>query len=102
MVPDCPNEAVAMAHLRSALSELGMPDMTIRTRVIDSISAARRNRFVGSPTITVDGIDLFPAPDQAVGLTCRVYQTSEGLVGAPTTQQLKSALMQTRRSVSGR
>lgn len=92
VVPDCPNDAVAMAHLRSAVSELGMPDMAIRTHVIDSISAASRNRFIGSPTITVDGIDLFPAPDQTVGLTCRIYRTPEGLAGAPTTQQLKMAI----------
>lgn len=92
VVPDCPNEAVALAHLRSALSALGMPDMAIRTHVIDSISAGSRNRFIGSPTITVDGIDLFPAPDQTVGLTCRIYRTPEGLSGAPTTQQLKMAI----------
>lgn len=81
-----------MAHLRSALSELGMPDLAIRIRVIDSIAAASRNRFIGSPTVAVDGIDLFPAPDQPVGLTCRIYRTPEGLAGAPTTQQLKMAI----------
>ena len=37
-------------------------------------------RFPGSPTIRVDGEDLFPAPGREdCWLGCRVYATPEGL-----------------------
>ena len=54
---------------------------------------AQRLRFPGSPTIRVDGEDLFPVPDQArYALGCRVYTTAEGLKGSPTAEMLKEAL----------
>jgi hypothetical protein len=48
--------------------------------------------FRGSPTILVDGEDLFadhPAPG---GLSCRVYRTADGLAGTPGTAELVRAL----------
>jgi len=48
--------------------------------------------FHGSPSILVDGVDLFAEPGAGVGLSCRVYRTPEGLSGAPTVEQLRAAL----------
>jgi hypothetical protein len=47
--------------------------------------------FHGSPTIIVDGHDPFPTAGQP-GLACRIYQTPAGPAGAPTVEQLRSAL----------
>ena len=47
----------------------------------------------GSPTIRVDGEDLFPVPERAgYALGCRMYATPEGLRGSPTTEMLREAL----------
>jgi hypothetical protein len=55
---------------------------------------AKRLRFPGSPTIRVDGRDLFPAPErESWGLGCRVYTTPQGLRGSPTPEMLREALM---------
>jgi hypothetical protein len=46
-----------------------------------------------SPTVRVDGRDLFPAPvcdDWRLG--CRVYATPEGLSGFPSAEMLREAL----------
>jgi hypothetical protein len=48
--------------------------------------------FHGSPSILVDGIDVFAGPDAGVGLSCRVYRTPDGPAGAPTIEQLRAAL----------
>ncbi len=47
----------------------------------------------GSPTIRLDGQDLFPAPERDDWrLGCRVYATPEGLRGSPTAEMIEKAL----------
>jgi hypothetical protein len=59
---------------------------------VETAEEAERLRFIGSPTILVDGRDPFAGAEAAFGLTCRVYQTPEGLAGSPTPDQLRGAL----------
>jgi hypothetical protein len=60
---------------------------------VNTDEEAQRLRFPGSPTIRVDGEDLFPMPDRAeYALGCRMYATPEGLKGSPTAEMLKDAL----------
>ncbi len=47
--------------------------------------------FGGSPTIALNGVDLFPG-GPAEELSCRVYSTPDGLAGVPAVDQIKSAL----------
>jgi len=53
---------------------------------------AERIGFRGSPSVLVDGRDLFAQTGTDFGLMCRVYSTPEGLRGSPTTEQLVAAL----------
>jgi len=52
-------------------------------------------RFTGSPTILVDGRDPFARAETTFGLTCRVYETPDGLAGSPTPDQVRAALRAT-------
>ena len=46
-----------------------------------------------SPTVRVDGRDLFPVPEREDWrLGCRVYATPEGLSGSPSAEMLREAL----------
>ena len=66
---------------------------------VNTDEEARRLRFPGSPTIRVDGEDLFPAPEGAgYALGCRMYATPEGLRGAPTAEMMRAALARRRAS----
>jgi len=87
---DCPNWKVADAHLVALASEI--PDLTITRHLVDTPEEAERVRFRGSPSIVVDGVDLFADTDDPVGLSCRVYQTPEGMAGSPTLAQLRAAI----------
>lgn len=60
--------------------------------LVDTLEEAERMGFHGSPSILVDGIDIFAEPDAGVGLSCRVYRTPDGPAGAPTIEQLRTAL----------
>ncbi len=89
---DCPNWEVAAGHLASIAREI--PDVTLTRHLVATPGEAVRVGFGGSPSILVDGVDLFPHtdPDAPVGLSCRVYQTPDGLAGSPTLGQLRAAM----------
>ncbi len=87
----CPNWEVAQARLRDALVAVGIAELVELVEVTTEEQAERLG-FHGSPTVMVDGRDLFPQPDAGFGLMCRVYSTPEGLGGAPTMEQLVAAL----------
>ncbi len=83
---DCPNWKIADERLAQLSEEL--TDVTLERRLVGTPEDAERHEFRGSPSILVDGVDPFAAPDAPVGLSCRVYQTPDGPAGSPTVEQL--------------
>jgi hypothetical protein len=78
---ECPSWERALAILRKAMDAAGMDASLIEVREIDTSDEAERERFVGSPTIRIDGADLQPPREgEPVGLTCRVYRRRDGRV----------------------
>lgn len=84
----CPSWQTADERLRVLADELGF---TIDRRTVDTAGEAEDLGFRGSPTILVDGRDPFARGDEPVGLSCRIYQTSEGPRGVPRLEQLRDA-----------
>jgi hypothetical protein len=74
----CPSHPQALADLRAAMEELGLDPQTILVREVDTDQRAEHERFVGSPTIRIDGEDVEPPGDEPVGLTCRLYRLADG------------------------
>ena len=75
--------------VRAQLSALGVPFDEVE---IVSDADAERERFVGSPTIRVDGRDVFEA-DEPPSLTCRVYRLPDGRFSpTPDPALLRAAL----------
>ncbi len=87
---DRPNWKVADQRLAAIAAE--RPDVVLTRHRVETVEEAQRLGFHGSPSILVDGVDAFAAPDAGVGLSCRVYGTPNGLAGVPTMEQLKAAL----------
>lgn len=87
---DCPNWKIADKRLTAITAE--RPDLTLSRHLVDTLEEAERVGFHGSPSIVVDGVDVFAEPDAGVGLSCRVYRTPDGPAGAPTIEQLRVAL----------
>ncbi|HEX9228359.1 MAG TPA: thioredoxin family protein [Arthrobacter sp.] len=88
----CPNTGVARARLESALTALGHSDIPVNMRLLETPSDMAGTGFAGSPTITVDGADIFPTGAPAHELACRIYATPGGLAGVPTLDQITEAL----------
>lgn len=87
---DCPNWKVADDRLATVARDL--PDVIVTRQLVGTPEEAERVRFHGSPSIMVDGVDIFADADAPVGLSCRVYQTPNGPAGSPTVEQLRAAM----------
>jgi hypothetical protein len=88
----CPSHEAATKILREVLAEREA-EYEVELVEVNSDEEARRRRFPGSPTIRVDGRDLFPVAEQSAwALGCRMYVTPEGLKGYPTTEMIREAL----------
>jgi len=90
---DCPNRDVALARTNAALGAERMTAEITHVLVPDA-GTARALRFLGSPTIRVDGLDVEPTAHAAeqFGLMCRVYVNDREREGAPSQEMIRAAL----------
>jgi hypothetical protein len=89
----CPNHEAFLPRLRELLDQAGV-DEGIHLRRVESAEAAERERFLGSPTLRVDGRDVEPAGAERsdFGLKCRLYRSDAGLTGVPAEQWVLDAI----------
>jgi hypothetical protein len=89
----CPSHPQALADLRAAMQDAGLDPDAVLVREVDTDQRADRERFVGSPTIRIDGEDVDPPGDEPTGLTCRVYRLRDGRASpVPDPAVLREAL----------
>ena len=86
---DCPNWKVTDERLAAMAEEF---DLNISRLLVETPEEAERLGFRGSPTVLVDGRDVFADRDAPVGLSCRIYPTPDGPAGSPTVAQLRAVL----------
>jgi hypothetical protein len=89
----CPNHEALLPRLRELLDEVEVNE-EIHLRRIESLETAARERFLGSPTVRVDGCDVEPgaAERSDFGLKCRLYRTDLGLRGVPASRWVRDAI----------
>ena len=88
---DCPSWQKGLENLKQALSQLDIK-ASVEMTAVETEAAALAQRFQGSPTIRVNGEDLFPTGHESYALGCRVYQTPDGIQGVPTIKMIREAL----------
>jgi hypothetical protein len=76
----CPGWEQALAMVREEMGALGLDADAIQVREMRTDEDAAHERFVGSPTIRVDGRDVQPPGGEPAGLTCRVYRLRDGRI----------------------
>jgi hypothetical protein len=88
----CPTYVAAEKAVREVLAEQGI-GAEVELVVVNSDLEAQRLRLPGSPTIRVNGEDLFPVPERGeYALGCRMYATPKGFRGSPTAEMIGEAL----------
>lgn len=91
-IDGCPSWVEAGRRLEEALLTTSHADATVEYRLLRTREDASGVAFAGSPTITLDGRDMFPSDGATTDLACRIYSTPGGLSGSPTTEQLSEAI----------
>jgi hypothetical protein len=89
----CPNHEPARALVKRVAAELQVEPAIELVEVADAASATEL-RFLGSPTVRVDGQDVESGADERheFVLSCRVYRTERGLAGQPDDAWIRDAL----------
>jgi len=89
----CPNHEMLLPRLRDLLEQANLSSAIDLLKVADDV-AAQRERFLGSPTLRVDGRDVEPGAELRTdfGLKCRLYRTPEGFAGTPPDAWVLEAL----------
>jgi hypothetical protein len=89
----CPSHPRALSDLRAAMLDLGLDPQAVNVRRVHDEAQARELRFVGSPTIRIDGADVSDPGDQPFGLTCRIYNRRDGRISpTPDPADVRDAL----------
>ncbi|CAG0987261.1 hypothetical protein ANAEL_02091 [Anaerolineales bacterium] len=84
----CPSWQTAFENLKRALQVERISDPI---QVIEIVNAeqASQEKFLGSPSVRIDGRDLWYEQRENYSLSCRVYTTPEGVKGSPTVEMLR-------------
>ena len=96
----CPNMDTAMQRARAAVESTRVP-AAVRLVRVESNQDAKRLRFLGSPTVRVEGVDVDESAQERddFGLQCRVYSVAGKFEGAPPVEWISAALL--RESLNG-
>jgi hypothetical protein len=89
----CPSYPETLGDLRRVLLDEGV-EADVDLVEVESDEQARAERFPGSPTVRLDGVDAIPPPEtEPFSLTCRVYRLRDGRVSAtPDPDDLRDAV----------
>ncbi len=87
----CPSWKQTQKILQEALNDLGIADKIGMMR-IETNEEAVLHQFTGSPTIRINGHDIFPISQDSYALGCRVYKTPDGIKGSPTKEMILAKL----------
>jgi len=85
---DCPNHMPTLERINEILHEEGC-EAEIREVLVPDVPAAQTMKFLGSPTVRVNGIDIEPAvwDRQDFGWMCRRYAG-----GIPSHELIRAAI----------
>lgn len=91
----CPGAEPAMAAVKDIVRRLGLNDVEVRSRSVRA-DEAEVLRFLGSPSIRVDGVDVERDPPARDGFSmrCRVYAVDDRLQKVPPTAWIERALIE--------
>jgi hypothetical protein len=93
VTPGCPHRDAAIALARRVCEQQG-GKAQVRVVEVPTQQAAEQVRFLGSPTIRVNGRDIEPGADRNFEVVhgCRLYQGPHSLHGLPEEAWLHQAL----------
>ena len=90
---DCPSYEKARENLKEAFRLEGLTQ-EVEMVPVASEADAQAKRFIGSPSIRINGIDIEgpEAEEKGYGYCCRIYAENGRSTGWPSVEQIRYAL----------
>lgn len=90
----CPSHSQLLPAMRELAAEHGAE---LEQRPIETVEHAEQERFLGSPSVRVNGRDVEPGADIRTdfGLKCRLYRSAAGQSSLPPREWIGQALRET-------
>jgi hypothetical protein len=94
-IDGCPDHRRTVDRVNELLKELRVPAELVEVPVTD-LGSALAYRFLGSPTVRINGIDVEPSARTSTqfGLACRTYLDGQRREGIPSREQIRQAVFQ--------
>ncbi|MBE0698510.1 MAG: thioredoxin family protein [Anaerolineaceae bacterium] len=87
----CPSWQTALENLHQVIEAEKLP-YQVRLIEIANPQQAQEEHFLGSPSFRINGLDLWPETRTRYNMSCRVYQTDQGMLGSPTVEMLRERI----------
>ena len=96
---DCPNYLQAVEHVQTALQKEHVSAEIKHVTVLDAATAIA-TRFLGSPSVRINGIDVEPSARSGgvPGVCCRTYRAANGPEGSPSIGLIRAAIRELAKS----
>lgn len=93
----CPNHERLLPVLRELAAQNGVE---LHLRHVMGAEQAAQARFLGSPSVRVNGVDVEPGAERRTdfGLKCRLYRANGVQLGLPAREWIERALRAARAS----
>ena len=93
---DCPSHDEALQRLRRSIEAEGIGADVEIVRV-ETAEDAESFKFIGSPTIIVNGQDIDPPANPQYALACRAYRLEDGRISPlPSEAMIRRALREAK------
>lgn len=78
----CPNSSKTLDNLRAFLKNANLPENQVIMTLVENETMAQQLNFQGSPTILIDGMDIYTEkkPDSS-NFSCRIYTLNNRKTG---------------------
>lgn len=89
----CPSYQTALKYLEEIIKEEKL-DVRVEMVKIESDEETQKNRFLGSPTIRVNGLDIEPSAQErgSFSMCCRLYLETGKITGWPSKELIRYAI----------
>mgnify|MGYP002380171561 CR=1 FL=1 len=94
-IDGCPNHLPTVERVKTMLEDLGVAGEVVESAVDDPATASAV-RFLGSPTVQINGVDVEPSArtSKHFGLMCRTYLNGPQREGIPPQALMREALLE--------
>ncbi len=90
---DCPHAKATLGNLHKVVEEGLLDPGDLKVTVVTDIDLAERIHFQGSPTILVNGIDLYSGKTpETLHYTCRLFEIDGVMTGVLNTDFIRTQI----------